>query len=611
VRLIGGAVSWEAGGEGIATTPLDDLTTVSGTIRGPGMLFEHAGETCAVRVGDLCVVADVDLTNEKALRRGIECGAGTGRLLAALYARDGWRFVGRLRGAFALALWDERTRDLLLAVDQFGIKRLYYASDPRRILFASRASMLAPLAGVGARPELTAVYNYLNFGFVPAPASVFQGVDRLAPGCLLRARAGHTTVETYWDLQYEERRIGLRAGATALYRHTEAAVGRALDDVAAHARGAFLSGGTDSSTIVGLMARSTDRPVNAFSIGFQENAYDELDYARLAAGHFGATHHTRIITPEDALKLLPRLVDAFDEPFGNNSAIGTYFCLELARERGVELLLAGDGGDEIFGGNERYRTDRVFGLYSGLPRGLRRGLVEPVVLNLPDGGESVLGRAQRYIRRANLPNPRRFFSYEFFFALEAARLFTSDFLAAVDAEAPYRVAQAAYDRAQATSELNRLLYLDMKLAIGDNDLLKVTGTAELAGVKVRFPMLDLDLVEFTGTLPARFKVRGLDKRYLFKRALRQFLPRQILSKRKHGFGVPTSVWLREHRQFQELARETLLSAPATARGYFRAGVVEDLLEAHRRDTTPYYGDLLWRILMLELWHRRYLDGAPA
>ena len=237
--------------------------------------------------------------------------------------------------------------------------------------------------------------------------------------------------------------------------------------------------------------------------------------------------------------------------------------------------------------------------------------MEPVILNLPDGGESVLGRAQRYIRRASLPNPRRFFSYEFFFALEAARFFTPDFIATIDVDAPYRVAQASFDRVQASSELNRLLYLDLKLAIGDNDLLKVTRTAELAGVKVRFPMLDLDLVEYTGTLPARLKVRGLEMRHLFKRAFRQLLPRETLAKRKHGFGVPTSTWLREHRDFRQLARETLLSSRARERGYFRAGAIAELLDWHQGDVTSYYGDLLWRILMLELWQLRHLDGVPA
>ena len=613
-RLIGGTLGW-ASTDGTlhrrVPVALRGIAGVTGTARGPIMLFDNTGEAYRAEPSRLWVVADLDLTNEGELRTLTGCTGDSCQLVATLYAEEGPRFVRRLRGAFAVALWNETSQELLLAVDHFGIKRLFHASDRRSFAFANRASALATLSDGGAQVDSTAIYNYLNFGFVPAPTSVFHGVTRLHPGHMLIAHAGRSRVEPYWDMRYPERRVRRRDAAEMVYRLTNEAVGRVLEDVSPKEVGGFLSGGTDSSTIIGLMARSSDQPVNAFSIGFAENAYDELDYARLAARHFDATHHTTTVTPEAAFEVLPRLIEAFDEPFGNNSAIGTFFCADLARSLGVGLLIAGDGGDEIFGGNTRYRADRIFGLYSDLPRWLRRGLMEPVILNLPNGGESVLGRAQRYIRRASLPNPRRFYSYEFFFALEAARFFTPDFLAAIDVDAPYRVTQTSFDRVQATSELNRLLYLDLKLAIGDNDLLKVTRTAELAGVQVRFPMLDLDLVEYTGTLPARLKVRGLEMRHLFKRAFRQLLPRETLAKRKHGFGVPTSAWLREHRDFRQLARETLLSSRARARGYFRADAIEELLDWHQSDVTSYYGDLLWRILMLELWHLRHLDGAPA
>src|SRR5439155_17142690 len=218
------------------------------------------------------------------------------------------------------------------------------------------------------------------------------------------------------------------------------------------------------------------------------------------------------------------------------------------RESGVRPPLAGDGGDEIFGGNERYTAARVFARYHHVPLPIRRRLLEPVFFSLPDRG--LPGRVQRYIRRANIPSPRRFYSYEFFFAQEAKQLLDPGFTRLVDLTAPWNVVQDHFDHVEASSELNRLMYLDLKLTIGDNDLLKVTRTAELAGVGVRFPLLDLSLVEFTGTLPANMKVRGLEKRYLFKRAFRTLLPPQTLAKRKHGFGVPTSVWLRSHPRFR-------------------------------------------------------------
>jgi asparagine synthase (glutamine-hydrolysing) len=322
-------------------------------------------------------------------------------------------------------------------------------------------------------------------------------------------------------------------------------------------------------------------------------------------------HHTRIVTADDALNVLPRLVDGYDEPFGNNSAVGTFFCAQLARESGVSHLLAGDGGDEIYGGNERYRTDRIFARYGHIPGAIRRGVLEPVLNWLPESVPSVLQRAQRYVRRANMPNPRRFYSYEFYVAQNANHLLDRKFVQVSEPEGPWRVLEEHFGRVSSRSELNRLMYLDLKLTIGENDLLKVARTAELAGVGVRFPLLAVPLVEFTGTLPAAFKVHGLEKRYLFKRAFEGLLPRETLTKQKHGFGVPTAYWLKGHRGFRELARDTLLSVRSMQRGYFRSGVLAELFAKHESDSTAFYGDILWRLLMLELWHRRHVDQGAA
>ncbi len=573
---------------------------------GPAGFFTTGAGKPPKRRGGVITAADLDLVNFDELR-ALTGLPGSCAVLARLHELEGWQGISRLRGAFGVALWDERHRALVLAVDHFGMKRLHYAITPEALAFASQPSALRAVPGVTGSVDPEAVYAYLNFGYVPAPSSMFAGVRRLPPGSVLLVRGGEPAITRYWDLSYQERHLGLAEASAATVQLVEEAVSLALRDAPVKETGAFLSGGTDSSTVVGLMTKVTGERVNAFSIGFREAKYDELHYAGLAARHFDAAHHTRLIMPDEALGVLPRLVERYDEPFGNSSAIGTYFCAKLARECGVTRLLAGDGGDEIFGGNERYRTDRIFARYHQLPSPLRRWLLEPVLLGLPDLGGSLLGKGQRYIQRANLPNPRRFYSYEFFFAHQGCALLSRDFTAAIDAAAPWAVLHEHFARAEATSELNRLLYLDMKLTIGDNDLLKVTRTADLAGVDVRFPLLDRALVEFTGTLPAHYKVRGLEKRYLFKRAFRPLLPPEILAKQKHGFGVPTGDWLRDHPGFRELARETLLSARARQRGYFAPGAVERLFELHAADSTPYYGAILWTLLMLELWHRRHAD----
>jgi len=235
-----------------------------------------------------------------------------------------------------------------------------------------------------------------------------------------------------------------------------------------------------------------------------------------------------------------------------------------------------------------------------------------VLRALPDGAPGVLGKVQRYVRRANIANPRRFFSYEFFFAQEGQALLAPEFLRSVRIDAPWALSEERFGEARAESELNRLLYLDMKFTIGDNDLLKVGRTAEMAGVGIRFPFLDLPLVEFVGTWPSRFKVRGLEKRYLFKRAFRPLLPAATLAKRKHGFGVPTSLWLKTHDGFSQLAHGMLQSADTRLREYFRPGAIDKLFALHESDTTSFYGEVLWTVLMLELWYRRYMGtGSPA
>jgi len=555
--------------------------------------------------GSVIVAGDLDLLNLDELH------AATGRAapleaLAVLYEREGREAIRRLRGAFAVALWDAARRLLLLAVDQVGMRRLYYAVTSDGVSFASRPGLLRGLPGIAGAPDPTAIYNYLNFGFIPAPMSVHADVRRIEPGCLVTVQDGAVSLARYWDLAYVEEPLDLDAASRDTVQRAEAAVARALGGDGVKHTGTFLSGGTDSSTILGLMTRLSGERVNAFSIGFHERRYDELAHAERAARHFGAIHHVRRISPAQALEALPRLVEAYDEPFGNNSAIGTLLCARAARECGLTSLLAGDGGDEIFGGNERYTTDAVFARYGRVPRVLRRALLEPLLRVLPDGGAGVIGKAQRYVRRANLANPRRFYSYEFVFAQDGRGLLDPGFLAAVEPDAPWAVLDRHFGRVTARAELNRLLYLDMKLTIGDNDLLKVVRTADEVGIGVRFPFLDLPLVEFTGTWPGSFKVRSGEKRYLFKRAFRDLLPRETLVKPKQGFGIPTSLWLRTHPGFVDLVHDALLASDARVRAYFRAGALEELLGLHASDSTAFYGDIVWKVLMLELWYRHHL-----
>ena len=576
---------------------------------GPGGLLAACGDTVTVgRHPGGWAVADHDVTGIDG-EAALESGARAAERLVDLVARHGAEAPDRLRGAFALAVWDPRARRLTLAVDRFGFRRLYYAVTARGIAFGSRPACAMAVPGMRRAADLNAAYAYLSFGTVPAPQTMYRDVRRLPAGHVLVWQDGRITTERYWDMRYDAVAAPRPGVAGALAAHAEAAVREALAGLETKQTGAFLSGGTDSSTILGLATRISGEKVSAFSIGFAEERYNELAYAELAARHFDASHSVKVVGADEALAAVPAIVDAYDEPFGNNSVIPTYLCARLARDSGMSTMLAGDGGDEIFGGNERYRREQVFARYQLLPRPVRTMLLEPVLRRVPPGHRGLLGKAQRYVERASTPNPGRFYASEFFFAGECRRMLHPDFLAAIDSDFPWRVAREHYLAAPASAELHRLMYIDLKITLADNDLYKVTRSAEAAGIGVRFPFLDRRLVEFTGTLPARDKVRGTEKRHLFRQAFASLLPAEIMAKTKHGFGLPVSDWIRYHRGFRELVRDTLLSRRALERPYFAERAVAELFDLHAGDSTPYYGDLLWTLYMLEAWHRRHGDAA--
>ena len=569
------------------------------TDQGAGVAISAGFPTQQIFENERVLVAcDADLCEPRA-----KAGpSGAAAAIAGLYERFGCRFADQLRGSFSVVLWDRRERKLVAAVDGFGINRLVWFQNGAVLLVASRIDALMRAGGHSCEINPRGIANFLNFGVNLAPETIFRNVHRLAPGTMLVSSAAGTRVERYWDMRYG---AGEDAGEERLSRELEEVVQRS---VASHCKddaftglGAYLSGGTDSSTVVGMMSRLGRGAVQAFSIGFEDERFNELGYAGITARKFHADHHIYRVTPDDCYTALPHMVRYFDEPFANSSAIPTYFCARLAAQSGVKVLLAGDGGDELFGGNERYRTDKIFELYQSVPRTLRKRVIEPAVERLP------LGLASRYVRRSNLPGFERFYSYNFLCAHAPEEVFTSDFLAALDGYSVLEVPGRYYEEAPARDHLDRLLYLDVKITLGDSDLPKVTQMSELAGIQTRFPFLDRGVAEFSGRVPARLKVKGFNKRYLFKRAFRDLLPAEVIRKKKHGFGIPVATWLKTDRRLRELSRDVLFSARAAQRGYFRRSFLDDLVGKHESDDSTYYGDTLWSFLILELWHRQFVD----
>lgn len=525
------------------------------------------------------------------------------RRLADAYRVNGAAVLSMLEGDFAVAVIDGDRREALLAIDRAGIRNLVYCVEGSVLAFAANLDALAAHPSVVNTIDAQALYDYVHFHTIPGPQTAFERSRRLLPGEYLLARGeGVPSPKRYWEMRFDEDQTAARAELSRGFRSAlRAAVDVASTDPGC---GAFLSGGTDSSTVVGLLTELRGGPVKTFSIGFETAAYDETEYARIAARHFRTEHHEYYVTPTDVAEALEPIAAEYDQPFGNASAVPTYYCAKLARSAGVSCLLAGDGGDELFGGNARYATQYLLSLYERLPAPLRHALLEPALLRLDATARiPMVRKVRRYVEQARLPLPDRYETHNLLEQLGPENVFEGDFLASVDRRHPRALMAMAHDAIRARSLINRMLAIDLKLTLADNDLPKVTRMCDLAGVDVRFPLLDERIVAFSAHLAPNLKLRGTKLRYFFKEALRGFLPHQIIAKKKHGFGLPAGVWLSRDPRLRELAGDALRSL--AARGIVRAGFLRDLLDRRLSEHPAYYGTMVWVLMMLELWFRKH------
>ena len=516
--------------------------------------------------------------------------------------------LGELHGDYALALVDPKRERAILAVDRMGVRNIVYARTPTGIVFGPTCDVVSRHPAIRHDVDPQALYDYLYFHMVPGPATVFRGHLRVPPGHFVDCERGSCTVKPHWRARFVE-------DATTDFASLKPAFRASLEEsVRTFATGAdcgtFLSGGTDSSTIAGMLSIASGAPAQTFSIGFEAEGYDEMHYARLAVRHFGTVQHEYYVTPADVVDAVPRIAEAYDQPFGNASAVPTYYCARLARESGVSRMLGGDGGDELYGGNSRYAQQYRFALYDRIPGFVRRALIEPVANRIPPTGQPALLRKLRsYVAQASLRMPDRYESYNLLERLGPTHVLTADFLAGVDRAAPIQKLREIYGTCDAKSLINRMLALDFQVTLADNDLPKVTRMCELAQVDVAFPMLHDDVVDFSLLLPPDQKLRGTRLRYFFKEALKDFLPPEIISKSKHGFGLPFGVWLKNTPSLRALAGDTL----ATLRGrqIVRSDFIDSLLNEHLAVHAGYYGTMVWVLIMLELWFQQHASGRDG
>jgi len=522
-----------------------------------------------------------------------------------LYEEYGVRCLELLRGMFAVAIWDERTGRLVLARDRLGKKPLYYSVGNGDLSFASE---LKALLVEGPRPDLDPVslHHYLTFQYVPAPQSIYQGIRKLPPGHALIYEDGKVSVSAYWSLSYDKERArrtdeDYREEFRALL--TESVKLRLVSDVPL---GAFLSGGVDSSSVVALMSRLTDRPVKTFSIGFREDAYNELPYARQVADRFRTDHHEFVVEPS-AVEILPTLARVYDEPFADSSAIPTYYISELSR-RFVTVVLNGDGGDELLGGYPRYRFGDTERFLSSCLSDRTRERCRDLLARLPNRLPG-LGRLRRRLEPLLTPFSRTYLARICYFSpAEKDALYTDAFRDTVRAHDSAALLDDWFGEARAADLLDRLLAVDTRSYLPDDLLVKVDRATMAHGVEARSPLLDHRLVEFAAALPVDLKIRGGEGKYLLKSAMRGLLPESVVTREKMGFGVPLDRWYRA--ECKDFVRETLLSARSLQRGYFKPAGIRTLLDGEQHGACA-YGMRVHALLMLELWHREYADQQPS
>jgi len=526
-----------------------------------------------------------------------------------IYAYEQWgtHCLKQLRGMFAFGLWDQRRRRLFLARDRVGKKPLFYTRTGDRFLFASELQALLAAPNIARETNTDAIDAYLSWGYVPAPQTAFKNVFKLPPAHYLTLDVTPSgpliRIERYWSLEYEPKlRIGEEEAAEVLREKlTEAVRLRMISDVPL---GAFLSGGIDSSIVVGLMANLSDRPVKTFSIGFKEAAFNELEHARRVARRWGADHHEFIVEP-DALAVLPKLVRHYGEPYADSSAVPTFYVSQITRSS-VTVALNGDGGDESFAGYERYLGNRLAERLLRLPGGAWS--VQALSRVLPDSIDprNRLRQLKRFLSVASQPMASRYGHWVGYFSETAKRqLYSRDFRASLNGSSPDDWMESLFAQAQGLDPVDAAMAVDVQSYLPYDLLVKVDITSMANSLEARSPFLDHEVMEFAAALPVEMKLRGRQSKYLLKRAFADLLPPENAHRRKMGFGVPVGEWFRG--PLRHLLCDSLLSERAISRVYFQPEEIKRLITQHL-ERHENHSFKLWNLLMLELWHRQFIEG---
>lgn len=555
------------------------------------------------------IVFNGEIYNYEEIRKGLaslgvrfRTNSDTEVLLKS-YARYGVECLQLLRGMFAFAIWDNSARNLFIARDRLGKKPLYYANSNGRLVFGSEIKSILAAGEIERAVNPDAVDSFLSLGYTLAPQTAIKGIYKLPAGHYLLFDDRGLTIEQYWRLHEHDRRPKLApAEGIELVKDTldKAVSLRMISDVPI---GAYLSGGLDSSIIVGIMSKFSAKPVRTFTIGYENApAHSELEYAKVVANHFGTDHMEIILKPRGLFDLLNKMVLHLEEPIGDQACIPLFLISKEAKNE-VTVMLSGEGADEIFGGYNIYVFMRFIALYGGMPHSFRRGILNPLVRRLLDER-----RAEKYLEWTEKCLTERYLGAMADLSGNIReQLYSRDFSGQTSRSFQDTI-ESYYREVEHSRELDRMMYLDTKTWLVEDLLLKADKMTMAAAIELRTPFLDHELVELSRRLPLSSKIRGLQKKKILREAYKDFLPAITLRRSKKGFPVPLSLWFRE--DLNDLISEVLLSRQAVQRGYFNPRFIESMLGEQRRGKLD-YSKTLWNLVVLEFWFRNFIDGTPA
>lgn len=561
--------------------------------------------------GNLVVVFNGEIYNFQTLRNEL---IGNGHkfrtksdteVLLHGYEQWGAKLLQRLRGMFAFAIWDSRKKELFLARDRIGIKPLYYAWDGCSFLFGSEIKALLADDTLERNIELTALDDFLTYRYIPAPKTIFKNIYKLEAGHYLLVSEFGIKDQAYWDIEFSGNGMASEdeMAAGLLSELKESIQAHLISDVPL---GAFLSGGIDSSAVVGLMSDFIDKPINTASIGFNENAFNELPYARMVAEKYRTVPHERTVDSR-ASDILDTLVWHFDEPFADDSMVPTYYVSQIAREK-VTVCLSGDGGDENFAGYRRYRFDVLENhLRALLPKSLRRPLFAALAAIYPkaDWLPQVL-RAKTLLTNLSYSPEQGYFNSLAWFKSGQKRLFYKESLQkSLSGYDPFNVFKTHFDRVRDLDPLSRIQYVDMKTYLVDDILVKVDRTSMAHSLEVRVPLLDHQFMEYAAKIPSRHKLNGGEGKFILKKALKDIVPAEILNRSKRGFSMPLADWFRH--DLKPVFERSVLTGDAQICTWFEKSAIEQMWKQHQRGTRDFAHEL-WTLLILERWCRRFLTS---